>query len=89
MAERETARVEEEARRQQEGLRRQEVQRLAREKERAELRAQHERRRAGQAEHPATVEKPRWGTKEARREAMIELQRQIDKSRERSRGNQS
>jgi len=82
MAERETARVEEEARRQQEELRRQEAQRLAREKERAELLAQHERWRAGQAEHPATGEKPRWGTQEARREAMIELQRRIDKSRE-------
>ena len=32
-----------------------------------------------------TGEKPRWGTQEARREAMIELQRRIDKSRERSR----
>ena len=89
MSERETARVEEEARRQQEELQRQEAQRLAREKERAELRAQHERWRAGQAEHPATVEKPRWGTNEARRDAMIELQRQIDKSRESSRGSKN
>ena len=89
MAERETASMEEEARRQQEELRRQEAQLLAREKERAELRAQHERWRAGQAKHPGTVEKPRWGTKEARREAMIELQRQIDKSRERSSGSKN
>jgi hypothetical protein len=89
MAERETARAEEEARRQQEELRRQEAQQLAREKERAELRAQLDRWRAGEAEHPATLEKPRWGTKEARREAMIELQRQIDNSRGRSSGNRN
>ena len=82
MAEREIARLEEEARRQQEELRRQEAQRLAREKERAELLTQQERRRTGQTAHPATGEKPRWGTPEARREAMMELQRRIEKSRQ-------
>lgn len=44
MAERETARLEEEGRLRQEKLRRQEAQRLEREQERAELLAQHERR---------------------------------------------
>jgi hypothetical protein len=81
MAEREAARLEEEARRQQEELRRQEAQRLAREKERAELLAQRERRRALQTAHPATGEKPRWGTPEARWDAMMELRRRIDRSR--------
>lgn len=83
MAEREAARLEEEARRRQEELRRQEAERLAREKERAELLAQRERRRAPQTAHPATGEKPRWGTPETRRDAMMELQRRIDRSRER------
>ena len=82
MAEREAARLEEEARRQQEELRRQEAQRLAREKERAELLAQRERRRALRTAHPATGEKPRWGTPEARWDAMMELQRRIGRSRE-------
>lgn len=82
MAERESARLEEEARRQQEELRRQEAQRLAREKERAEPLAQRERWRVGQSAHPTTGEKPRWGTPEARREAMMELKRRIEQSRE-------
>ncbi len=86
MAEREAARLEEEAHRQHEELRRQEALRLARERERAQLLAQHERPRADQADEPATGEKPRWGTQEARHEAMMELQRRIDKSREQSRG---
>jgi hypothetical protein len=81
MAERETARLQEEARRQQEELRRLEAERLAREKERATLLAQRERRRALQTAHPAASEKPRWGTTEARWEAMMELQRRIDRSR--------
>lgn len=75
MAEREFARLEEE-------LRRQEAQRLAQEKERAELLAQRERRRAQQTTHPASGKKPRWGTPEARWDAMMELQRRIDSSRE-------
>jgi hypothetical protein len=83
MAEREVARLEEEARRQQEELRRQETQRLERETERAELLAQREHRRAPQTTHSTTDAKPRWGTPEARWDAMVELQRRIDKSRER------
>ena len=69
MAERETARLEEEARRE-------------REKERAELLAQRERQRTQQARHSTTDTKPRWGTPEARWDAMMELQRRIEKSRE-------
>ena len=82
MAERETARLEEEAHREQEELRRQEAQRLERERERAELLAQRERRRTQQATHSTTDAKPRWGTPEARWEAMMELQRRIEKSRD-------
>jgi hypothetical protein len=70
MAERETARLEEENRRHQEELRRQEAQRIEREKERAELLAQRERRRTQQTPHSTTDTKPRWGTPEARWEAM-------------------
>ena len=81
MAERETARLQEEARREQEELRRQEAQRLERERERAGLLAQRERRRTQQATHPTADVKPRWGTPEARWEAMMELQRRIEKSR--------
>jgi hypothetical protein len=72
MAERETARLEEEARRE----------RLEREKERAELLAQRERQRTQRARHSTTDTKPRWGTPEARWDAMMELQRRIEKSRE-------
>ena len=86
MAEREAVRLEEEAHRQHEELQRQEAQRLERERERAQLLAQRERPRADQADEPATDKKPRWGTPEARHEAMMELQRRIDKSREQSRG---
>jgi hypothetical protein len=82
MAERQTARLEEEARREQEELRRQEAQRLEQEKERAELLAQRERRQGQQTAHSRTEAKPRWGTLEARRDAMMELQRRIEKSRE-------
>jgi len=82
MAERETARLEEEARREQEEVRRQEAQRLEREKERAELLAQRERQRTQRARHSTTDTKPRWGTPEARWDAMMELQRRIEKSRE-------
>jgi hypothetical protein len=81
MAERETARLEEESRRQQEELRRQEAQWLAREKQRAALLAQRERWRSGKSAHLASGEKPRWGTPEARYEAMMELQRRIETSR--------
>jgi hypothetical protein len=82
MAERQTARLEEEARRQQEELRRQEAQRLEWEQERAQLLAQRESRRTQQATHSSTGAKPRWGTPEARWDAMMELQRRIEKSRE-------
>jgi hypothetical protein len=81
MAEREVARLQNEARRQQEELRRQEAQRLESERERAELSAQRERWRT-QQRTPTTNAKPRWGTPEARREAMMELQRRIDTLRE-------
>lgn len=82
MAEREAARLEEESRREQEELRRREAQRLAREQESAELRAQRERGSAApSAGLPATDGKSRWGTPEARREAMMELQRRSDRSR--------
>lgn len=82
MAEREVAREAQETRREQEELRRLEAERLRLEKENAELRARFERRGTQQTAHPATGGKPRWGTPEARLEAMMELQRQIDKSRE-------
>jgi hypothetical protein len=82
MAEREAARLEEENRRHQEGLRRQEAQRLEQERERVELLAQRERRRTQQTILPTTDAKPRWGTREARLEAVMELQRRIEKSRE-------
>lgn len=82
MAERETARLEEEARREQEELRRDETERLKREKERTELLAQRERDRTQQTTQSAIGAKPRWGTPEARWDAMMELQRRIEKSRE-------
>ena len=82
MAERETAQREEEARQQQEDLRRLDAQRVALARDRAEQAAEHERRRAPQTARPATDDKPRWGTPEARLDAMMELQRRIDKSRE-------
>ncbi len=87
MAEREAARLAEETRREQEELRRHEAQRLAREKKSAALRTQGEHRAAPpSATHPAADGRPRWGTPEARREAMMELQRRIDRSRQRNRG---
>jgi hypothetical protein len=82
MAERETARLEEEARHEQEELRRQEAQRLELERAHAEMLAQRERRRTQPATHSTSDAKPRWGTPEARLEAMMELQRRIEKSRE-------
>lgn len=81
MAEREAARLQAEANRQQEEVRRQETQRLERERERAKLLGQHEPQRARQAT-PTADAKPRWGTPEARREAMLDLQRRIDTRRE-------
>ena len=77
MAERESARLEEE-------LRRQETQRLAQERERAERLAQRERMGAPHAAGSTTDEqqRPRWGTPQARRQAMLELQRRIDTLRE-------
>jgi hypothetical protein len=59
-----------------------EAQRLDRQKERAELLARRERQRTQQARHSATDTKPRWGTPEARWDAMMELQRRIEKTRE-------
>ena len=84
MAERETARLEEEARLLREELRRQETQRLAQERERAERLAQRERLEATHAADSTTDEqqRPRWGTPQARRQAMLELQRRIDTLRE-------
>jgi hypothetical protein len=82
MAERETARLEEEARQEQEALRRLEAERLERERERAELLAQSKREKTQQATHSTSDAKPRWGTPEARWDAMMELQRRIDKSRD-------
>jgi hypothetical protein len=83
MAEREAARLEEKARRGQEELRRQEAQRRERESARAELLAQRERHRTQQTTRSTSDTKPRWGTPEARQEALMELQRRIEKSRER------
>jgi hypothetical protein len=80
MAERETARLEEEARREQEELRRREQQRLEQERRRAERLAQRDRE-TQQAKHAAAGAKPLWGTPEARREAMMELQQRIERSR--------
>ena len=76
MAEREMAR-------EQEALRQQEAQRLQQEKERAELLAQREHRRTPQAPYSTADAKPRWGTPEARWDAMMELQRRIENSRDR------
>ncbi|MEJ0034904.1 MAG: UvrD-helicase domain-containing protein [Gammaproteobacteria bacterium] len=76
MAEREMAREEEESRRRQEKLQREEAERLAQEAECARLLAERERLRAAQS---ANTAKPRWGTREARLEAMTELQRKIDR----------
>ena len=84
MAEREIARLEEMARRREEERRRLESQRLAQEKAAAELLAQREQRRATESVPLATDEKPRWGTPQARLEAMMELQRRGVKSREQS-----
>ena len=75
MAEREALRREEEDRRHRETL-----QQLERERERAALSAQRERLRAQQARAKDT--KPRWGTPEARLEAVLDLQRRIDKLHE-------
>ncbi len=80
MAEREAARLEEEARRELEEQQRREAQRAAREKERAQ-RAQRERHPTLPGGEPPATEKAPWGTPQARREAMIELQRQIEESR--------
>jgi hypothetical protein len=82
MAEREIARLQEEARRQQDALQQLEAQRLEREKERAERLAQRERLRTTQVTRPTTDEKPRWGTREARRQAMRDLQRRTETSGE-------
>ena len=86
MAEREAARLAEQTRREQEELRRHEAQRLARQKDGAASRTRGEHRAAPpSAAHPAADGTPRWGTPEARREALIELQRRIDRSRQRNR----
>lgn len=82
MAEREAARLEEEARREQEEQQRRDAQRAAREKERAHV-AQRERPSASPGGEPLAIGKPQWGTPQARREAMMELQRRIEDSRER------
>lgn len=83
MAEREAARLAEQTRREQEELRRWEAERLARQKWSAELQTQREQRSAPPSgTHPPTDGKPRWGTPEARHEAMMELQRRIDRSRQ-------
>lgn len=74
--------TEREVAREEEALRQQEAQRLQREKEYAALLAQRERRRTEQAPQSTAGAKPRWGTPEARREAMMELQRRIENSRE-------
>lgn len=82
MAERETARLEEEERRELELLRQQEAQRLARQEELARLQAQRARRSASpEGGDSAADGKPRWGTPEARLQAMMNLQRRIDRSR--------
>jgi Ankyrin repeat len=80
MAEREAVRLQEEARQQREELQRLEAERLALENEVAALRAERESRRAG-THTPSPQDKPRWGTPESRWEAMMELQRRIEKSR--------
>jgi cobalamin-dependent methionine synthase I len=80
--EREAARLEDETRREQEELRRQEAQRLERKRAHAELVSQRERQRTQQPAHSTSGAKPRWGTPEARMDAMMELRRRIDKSRE-------
>lgn len=70
MAEREAARLEQEARRQREEVERTEAKRLA----------EYERRRRPQST-PEPNAPPRWGTPEARRHAMMELQRRIETMR--------
>jgi hypothetical protein len=80
MAERESARLEEEARLERDERQRREAQRLALERARTNL------RRAPRGTSPAALEpvspaKPPWGTPKARLEAMRDLQRQIDRSR--------
>jgi hypothetical protein len=88
MGEREAARLQEEIRQQEEELRQLEAERLALEKERAELLARSERARTPtDAVGSASSGKPRWGTREARWEAMTELQRQIEKSRQQRKDN--
>jgi hypothetical protein len=82
MAEREAARLEDETRREQDELRRQEAERLERERTHAELAAQRERQRTRQPAHSTSGAKPRWGTPEARQDAMMELQHRIEKQRE-------
>lgn len=83
MAEREAARLAEQTRREQEELRRWEAELLARRQKRAELQTQREQKSASPSGTDRTTEgKPRWGTPEARREAMMELQRRIDRSRQ-------
>lgn len=86
MAERETARLAEQTRREQEELRQWEAEQLARRSRSAELRTQRERRSAPPGGSDPTAErKPRWGTPEARHEAMLELQRRIERSRQQRR----
>ncbi|HVC00876.1 MAG TPA: ankyrin repeat domain-containing protein [Steroidobacteraceae bacterium] len=77
MAEREAIRLEEEARREQEDRRRREALRLERDKERA---ASHIKREQAHTRSvtPGKDARPRWGTPEARREAMLELQHRSD-----------
>jgi hypothetical protein len=82
MLEREAARLEEAARREQEELRRLKAQRLALQRARGEARAAADQT-PGSAQ-PATATKAPWGTPEARLEAMLELERQIRRSRTRS-----
>ena len=82
MAEREAERLAAEMRHQEELRRREQAERSAAEKRRADMLAQRVRARAPSgAREPATDAKPRWGTPEARREALLELQRRIDRSR--------
>jgi Ankyrin repeats (many copies)/AAA domain len=80
MAERESARLEEEARLERDERQRREAQRLALERARTDLR-RAARRTSPAALEPVSPAKPPWGTPKARLEAMRDLQRQIDRSR--------
>ena len=82
MAEREAARLADEARREQEELRRREAERLEGERARAELVAQRERQRTQQLRAFDKRSEAALGHAGSAPDAMMELQRRLDKSHE-------